>query len=403
MVIEFNKQKKLAKKRFKRKLKKLYIQYQKLAKNNTINTFERLKDWKKIKRYLNKRKRKFIRKEKKRKKSKYKETKARNDVLEIPENLDFLTTADSIELLLERIKEYLRIKNHNIRIDLSKMNNITINGLIFLISEIDKLISKKKPKKLKKIKFNYNKKYGINTNNEKLKFLLYKIGYWQYFSMKKPYKILKETENDYFLSIRSNTTASVECVYHLRTFIIKQVNFIKNIDIQECFDDAITEAIANSVEHGYIEKTDFRTKGKWWLCGHYDKHDDYLEFSFRDYGVGLRKTLEYNANDKISSLIRDVNNIRKKDSDIIKMLVNDKLPKYEDNGQVRGYGFKKFKEFVKNIGYECDMKVISGNGKYNYIYNPISNERKETLTDLNFKIDGFLISWKIYLRGNKNV
>ncbi len=68
--------------------------------------------------------------------------------------------------------------------------------------------------------------------------------------------------------------------------------------------------VVYSVEHGYIEKTENRKKGKWWLCGHYDKKENYLEFSFRDYGVGLRKTLEYNSDDKVKSFFRSILNTR---------------------------------------------------------------------------------------------
>jgi hypothetical protein len=153
-----------------------------------------------------------------------------------------------------------------------------------------------------------------------------------------------------------------------------------------------------SVEHGYIKDTPLRQKGKWWLCGHYQKETNSLEFAFRDYGVGLRETLEYNSNESIKSFLRSIQHKIKSDAEIISLLVNDELPKYKDNkDKVRGYGFKKFKEFAKNIGYKCEMKIISGNGKLDYRYLPKCKTEEENLTEMDFEILGFLISWKIYL------
>ncbi|MBL0687245.1 MAG: hypothetical protein JJV94_05415 [Sulfurospirillum sp.] len=323
-------------------------------------------------------------------------------VILLPENIDFKDHIDNIEILISKFKYSMQLSSTTIKINLSKLNYISINGLLYLISEIAILQNKKFKQKFNTTKkFKYNSKYGVNKNNNKLKYLLHAIGYWDYFGIKRPYSIDETTKNKYFLSIKSDTLSRSHYVADLRDFISEKVNFFKTEEIQDYFDDAITEAMANSVEHGYIKNIRFRTKGKWWLCGHYDKNANYLEFSFRDYGVGLRKTLEYNSNSKIKSLFRIVSNTQISDSSIIKLLVNDKLPKYKGKkDKIRGYGFKRFKEFAKNIGYNCEMKIISGDGKYDYSYLPNTDKETETLTDNNFKIRGFLISWKIYLGDN---
>ncbi len=80
------------------------------------------------------------------------------------------------------------------------------------------------------------------------------------------------------------------------------------------------------------------------------------------------------------------------------------LPKYKGKkDKVRGYGFKKFKEFAQNIEYDCEMKIVSGSGRYDYKYFSTSKVDEENLTNMNFKINGFLISWKIYLGDENNV
>lgn len=299
-----------------------------------------------------------------------------------------------------------KISSKSIRIDLSQMKTISINGLLYLVSEIDILQSRKDMNRFNFSKvFKYNAKFGPSKNNIKLRYLLDKIGYWEYFGIKTPYKVDSSIENEYFLSIQTDTLSKSQYVAQLRDFIYEKVHFIKSEAIQDYFDDAITEAMANSVEHGYIKETPFRTKGKWWLCGHYEKKKDYLEFSFRDYGVGLRSTLEYNADNMVKSFMRNVRTtVTKSDAQIIKELVNNKLPKYKDKkDKIRGYGFKKFKEFAQNIGYNCEMKIISNHGKYDYRYFAYNGTEEENIETLNFDVKGFIISWKIYLGDKKNV
>jgi len=367
--------------------------------------FIRFIGWEKLKKYEKKKKSLHYKSVKNIEKNRLLKQKDKAGLISFPSNIDFKEHIDNIELLISKFKYSMKLSSTIIRIDLSKLNNISINGLLYLISEIDILQNKKSKKRFNTTReFKYNPKYGVNKNNKKLKYLLYAIGYWEYFGIKKPYSIDETTKNKYFLSIKSDIISKSHYVADLRDFISEKVNFIKNEEIQDYFDDAITEVMANSVEHGYIKKTSFRTKGKWWLCGHYDKNSNYLEFSFRDYGVGLRKTLEYNADDKIKSLYRTLTNTHTTDANIIKLLVNDQLPKYKGKkDKIRGYGFKRFKEFAKNTGYDCDMSIISGNGKYSYSYNNTTEKELETLTDINFNIRGFLISWKIYLGENNEI
>jgi len=383
--------------KFRRYRRKKFKCYYKLDQSNI--KYEKFIGWKKLKKYEKKKKAIHRKHARDIEKNRLIKQQGKAGLISFPENIDFTKHISNVELLISRFKYSMKLSSTSIRIDLSKLNNISINGLLYLISEIDILQNKKNNKRFNTTNgFKYNSKYGLNKNNNKLKYLLSAIGYWDYFSMKVPYSIDNTTKNKYFLSIKSDTISKSHYVADLRDFILEKVNFIKNAEIQDYFDDAITEAMANSVEHAYIKKTSFRTKGKWWLCGHYNKNSDYLEFSFRDYGVGLRKTLEYNSDNKIKSLCRTLINSQTSDAEIIKLLVNDKLPKYRGKkDKIRGYGFKRFKEFSKNIGYNCEMKIISGNGKYDYSYLPNTEEEIETLTNMNFDIRGFLISWKIYL------
>lgn len=324
-------------------------------------------------------------------------------MIPLPEIIDLFTNdLNGINKFIKNKNNFLKHPTVCVRLDHSKIKKMSIDGLLFLVSTIENIF--KASEKLHKFGYErkpkYNKKYGVEKSDEKIKFLLLESGYWDYFCKKKPYKITTEAKDEYFLSIKTGHSVITKNVADVRDFINSKINFIQTAAIQEYFDDALTEAMANSVEHGYIDNLANKEKNKWWLCGHYDRTDEILEFSFRDYGVGLRRTIEYNADDRLRSWLRGVGNKLKEDSEIIKMLVDEELPKYKRrDGAKRGYGFKKFKEFADNSGHNCDMLIISGNGRYVYHhYDGTSNEKTDTIPE---KIDGFLISWKIYLEGGK--
>ncbi len=380
--------------KYRRTKFKNYKKLEEIRKN-----FDKFAGWEKLKKYENN-KRSVHSKRKRRKYSKQQNTAG---IISLPSDIDFKDNIASIgTTTIPQFKYNRQLTSKEIKIDLSKLNNISINGLLYLISEIDMLQNAKFKNRFNENRsFKYISKYGINRHNMKLKHLLNAIGYWDYFNIKKPYSIDNITKNNYFLSIKSDIISKTHYVADLRNFISEKINFIENEIIQDYFDDAITEVMANSVEHGYINQISFRTKGKWWLCGHYDNTLNILEFSFRDYGVGLRKTLEYNSDNKIKSFLRELINTQKSDADIIKLLINDKLPKYKDKkDKIRGYGFKSFKMFAKNIGYDCEMSIVSGKGKYVFSYKSSTKNEKEETTDMKFEIHGFSISWKIYIGEN---
>lgn len=385
------------------KRRELYLKYKNLTEKGF--KFKRCNDWRKILKYKNKKNRKFIKLQKNKKNKTIVDTSIHKPFIKLGSVIDFEKNINNLQKMNTDFIAASKIHKSAIRINLSQLKEISINGLMYFLSHVDMLNNSRLCDKFIVEKgFKYNNRYGINPTNEKLKYLFLKIGFWDYFSIRKPYSINSGTENEYFLKIQTDTEAKTKYVAELRNFMINIVPFIKDEVIQEYFEDALTEVMANSVEHAYIENLPYREKGKWWLCGHYNKINNCLEFSFRDYGVGLRKTLEYNTSEVIRSFIREVGYKFQDDSEIIRLLVNDQIPKYKNKkDKIRGYGFKKFKEFANNIGYNCEMKIMSGKGKYKYTYNTNTKESKEDLGKLEFDLGGFLINWKIYINNGEMI
>lgn len=313
------------------------------------------------------------------------------DIISIPEilNLDDDNRVELIRFVKRMHKIILRRNNpRNFIIDHKKMKNIEPEALLILASEI------KRCTKIKDIPLAYNEDHA--PKNKEIKKMLNLIGYWKHFNIPDQYPIPDQTKNKtYYLKITDDNTALFEKYIDIRDFFDNHIRFIdNNIEIQAVYDEAITEAISNAVEHAYIKKQKIDTLNKnWWLCGYYNNETKELSFACYDQGIGLGKTLSYNDNDKIKHILK-VNKIAfKKGSKIIKFLIEDELPKYEEED--RGYGFKRFKNLINK--YQTGSINIYSN-KGHYCYSKIDGIKKELLKDYPIGIRGTLISWKLLLK-----
>lgn len=329
-------------------------------------------------------------------------------------HLNLAKDIDSILEIAPQIDEYLKIsQSHKILLNHSRINDISIGALLYLVGQISRI--NKVLKASRQVGLKYRDNLGINANNEKLKYLFYKIGYWKYFGINHmPYKISKTADGSYFLNIQSSTDAGINLLNDIKQFIREHTAFFANrYEIEYNFDDILKEAMANSLEHAYpnnFNKPD-KENGRWWTCGHYDKTRQILEIICYDYGVGIRESISNNLHkkeadglkNKVSELFQTtINKIasyvkNSDDASLIKMAIDGEIPKYNKKLEPRdrNKGFKRFKNFAIECGYDCELVVVSGKGKYKFCYNNTKKEKLEEKTTLNGNIDGMLIKWKL--------
>lgn len=160
--------------------------------------------------------------------------------------------------------------------------------------------------------------------------------------------------------------------------------------------------MGNSIEHAYPDNFSElgKQKGKWWICGHYNKRNKSLELVFYDYGIGIRNSMKYNLGEEADIVLFDriKNASIRTDADLIEIAINGDLPKYKNYSEHdRGKGFKRFKNFAKASGFDCELTIVSNNGKYKFRYNSKTKEEIVDKSKLSGNIDGMLIKWKINL------
>lgn len=327
-----------------------------------------------------------------------------NDI-KLPSKIDFEENIENILTVSSQIENYMQshVKG-SFRIDHGLIADASIAGMLYLVGQISRLVLPRNFKTSKKLK--YNKHYGLKNADSKLKYLFYKIGYWQYFGISKPYCIEQAIKDNYFLSIESNDKSDIVLLNKIKKFIKEKVIIFNSYIKEYKFDDAIKEAMGNAIEHAYGD--DFlelgKTKGKWWICGHYDNITKTLELVFYDYGIGIRESMKKNMGEEAERCLIDKfsDKFINSDADLIDIAIDGKLSKYKQyKERDRGKGFQRFKDFAKSSGFDCDLNIVSGSGSYKYFYFDNTKEEYIEKKQLSNSIDGMLIKWKIKI-GDKN-
>ncbi len=367
------------------------------------------KKWQKIKKSIAKFKQKYIFPKLYKKIHKYEKRKSRKKpkkedlfTIELGSKIDFEQNIKNLFSITEQFDKH--IKSHikkSFRINHNKLKDLSIDGLLYLVSQITKL-NKVKKVDFEKRSLRYNKKFGLKSADERLKHLFHKIGYWKYFNITKPYKVSKDIENTYLLSLKSSTSSDIDSLNDIKNFIKTNISVFDSYEMEYKLDDAIKEAMGNSLEHAYPK--DFNEVAKdinrWWICGNYDSKTKVLQIVFYDYGVGIRESMKRNMGEEANKYLLDTfsDTFLKNDSDLIEQAIDGKLSKYRNYKESdRGKGFSRFKDLAQSLDLDCELKVISGKGKYIFTYDSISHNKTHKKENLNKSIDGMLIKWTIKL------
>lgn len=153
---------------------------------------------------------------------------------------------------------------------------------------------------------------------------------------------------------------------------------------------AIIEAMGNTLDHANKAITQYQSmQQRWWLSASVNVEQHEVAILLFDQGVGIPRTLDANAYEKINAALVNLFNIRisANPTDGSKIRAATELHRSGTGQPGRGKGFRTMKTFVDACN-DGELRVLSNRGCYHYM------PQSEMHDDESTSIGGTLIEWR---------
>lgn len=254
------------------------------------------------------------------------------------------------------------LKDMPVFIDVSTVQNMTIDALLYLLALIDNM-------KYKEISFHVqgNLPKDIEANK-----IFSQSGFLNYVDTN---TTTISTTKD-CVQIYDGKNADPEIAKKLCSFAIEKLNK-KRVEIKELYN-TIMEIIINTKQHAY-NNSDLP---KWYAYARYDNAG--IEFSILDTGSGIPSTVRKNWLEKINELIAKLPIIQTSDGKLLKSVIDGEF-RTKTKEKYRGKGIPMIAEQNRN-NYIKNLIIVSNNG-----YVVVGENEK----DLRSPLKGTLYYWRI--------
>lgn len=286
-----------------------------------------------------------------------------------PEIFSFIENPTQTIEFFDKILSYLSIMRNNkkeIFFDISNIQRLTIDALMYLIAIVNNISE------------NYKLKYSFSGNfpkNEKVMKLLKESGFLNYVKTNKPIINKKVNEN---IQIRNGYNSNTDTVKSIIDFLAEKSS-LKIIEFSDLYEICI-ELMSNTFHHAYNNNSILAKV--WYLF--VEREDNIVKLSFIDVGNGITNTIRKKFTEKIKILGLT------EDSKYIMSALKGEFRtrtnlKYRNKGLPTVYKYSKKKEVRR-------LEIISEKGIYK-----INENGKELLEDLETPLQGTLYYWEIDL------
>lgn len=294
-------------------------------------------------------------------------------VMNVPENFSIIENAEQMLLFFEDFKKYV-IKRKRIFFDMSKVNRLTGDAIIYMLSMFDR------NEKL------YGKFHirGNVPENGFCRNLLFDSGFFNYVYIKTT--IPKSSED--IVQIEKDSIVKGKLAKQIIDFTKNKLN-IERAKVTKSLYDILIECMVNTNNHAFGKK---EMHPFWYLMAVYDKENKEVFYTFLDAGQGIPKTIRKKYLEKVFEFIKTaslstIDLVTDKDLIISALEGVLKRSRIVKKGH-RGKGLPRIYEHFKNKQIE-DLVIISKKGY-------VDLNGKSTLLSKDFA--GTMLSWKIRMK-----
>jgi len=226
-------------------------------------------------------------------------------------------------------------------IDVSKVKNITVDTLLYLLATLDNIKNRNIPIHLE----------GNLPRQGKAHDIFVQSGFLSYMESK---KVSIANSADCF-KIYDGSNADGQVAKKLCQFTMDKLK-IDRIATMGLYE-IIMEIIINTKQHAYYSK--MTNLPKWYAYARYEPERG-IFFSILDTGVGIPKTIRKNFREKINEFVVDLPLIRNSDSNLLKSVLDGKF-RTKTKMEYRGKGIPMIVEHNRT-NYIQNLTVVSNYG-----------------------------------------
>ena len=318
-----------------------------------------------------------IKRRKKRKKTTKKQKKRNFYNMPAPKNFSLINNP---EKCIKYFNDVLNIINRQysysnfdtVQFEISKIENLTIDALMYQLAIMTNLRAKKRNIRLLR---------GTMPQKKDIRKILMESGFLSYV---KTQEAIIPKQSTTTTEILTGEMVDGESVGKIVDFVNNY--FEKTIKDTKFLYTLLSELMTNTKDHAYSQDEENQFINRWYLYADVDEENDIIKITFLDTGYGIPNTVRKKINEKIKELI----SVEKADADYIYSALKGEF-RTATNQKHRGEGLPFINECVENRKIK-NLKILSSYGMINVLENIIN---KDSISYLENSLPGTLYYWEM--------
>ncbi len=256
--------------------------------------------------------------------------------------------------LIDDVRSVALLEHRSVYVDMNKIEFISPAATLLLVAELDRW------RRLRNLKL---RPRDIDTMHPQVLYTLAAMGFFNILGTMNLPPFEAEPDAPQPIRFCSGNQSDMEKASALS----EELQAVAGASLGQeemLLNDAITEAMTNSVQHAYPGRSigGFPVlRGRWWATGSYDRARQRLNVLIYDQGIGIPATLPSSKLwDRITSRIPGFKELMPDDARLIEEAIQE--GRSSKNTEGRGLGLAEIADLVYNSpgGY---LRIISGRGE----------------------------------------
>jgi len=320
---------------------------------------------------------------KRRRRKKYETRQIVYELAHVPESFDLLDNYEECVRFINQLAHKVLIDQAFVKIDFGSCISMSADAALVLAAEVDRCVSLRtylgKPKL-----------HGTYPSNKSVRRFLQELGFYKLLDLKEPESPI-DLQDRRFIQMRTGVRAKGQIIDELEEMVFGNV---VRFDTQagKALFRGLSEAMTNVTRHAYDAEFGQSLpvkRGQWWMAGYWNRDRHEIMAFMYDQGVGIPATLPKTHKEQVGILGRILGR-SVSDADLVKLSMQ--LGKTRTAAPQHGKGMADLKRLVE-LAHEGHLRILSGTG--GYLYARKGDETHEQKNDLDSRVNGTFIEWRI--------